>query len=659
MKKTIITFLFAMIIIIGQINAQVPQAFNYQAVARDASGVLIKNQNISIQISIISGTMTGVLQWQEKHSVTTNNFGLFTLTIGQGTSTGLGAASTFSAIDWTISNYYLKVEADFTGGQNYISMGTSQLLTVPFAMVAANVLNAQVGPTGPTGAIGNTGLNGPTGPTGAMGQTGPIGPQGPQGQSSTVPGPTGPTGANGPTGSGMGATGPTGPTGSAGIQGTTGPAGIGATGPIGPTGLTGPTGSGMGPTGATGPTGNNGINGTVGATGPTGLFGATGPTGSNGANGVTGPTGLTGPTGSGMGPTGPTGANGIIGATGPTGATGSGTIGATGPTGPAGTNGTNGSNGATGAAGTNGATGPTGTNGAIGSTGATGPTGATGSGTIGATGPTGPTGSGMGPTGPTGANGTNGATGATGTFSAGTGTADYIARWTSSTTLGTGLIRDNNTSVGINAAPNNNYRIYIDGASSLNAVYGQYNSSIYGSLGVSNSGTNYAVFGNANSGGSATAEYGGYFTTGNAAGQYSLRLTGDFYNQQTANAESAYTEPTGNVPIGGYTYIGRIGIQYKDGSSVVVVSDYSANVGASTGIILRMTRSIVDDAIDVGTVVGYAAQAAAVNYWVSASINHRDTGLTDGTTYYYKLWQKGSNGVPAPQWSIIPMLIKD
>ena len=73
----------------------------------------------------------------------------------------------------------------------------------------------------------------------------------------------------------------------------------------------------------------------------------------------------------------------------------------------------------------------------------------------------------------------------------GTGIADYIARWTAPGTLGTGLIRDNNTSVGINTAPDGNYRLKVDGAGSWAAVYGQYNADHYGYLGN----LNYGVYG--------------------------------------------------------------------------------------------------------------------------------------------------------------------
>jgi|GEM_PF-2124980 len=321
MVKTLLRFLVltsicTFLLISSSVKAQIPQGFNYQAVARNSSGALIQNQAISVRISIISGTANGVLQWQEKHSLTTNEFGLFTLLIGQGISTGAGATPAFSAINWAGANHFLKVEVDYTGGLNYIAMGTTQLWSVPYAMVSGNTISCPAGPTGATGpagpvgatgSAGQNGLNGATGPTGHMGPTGPMGPLGPVG-------PIGVTGNDGPAG----------PVGSPGVTGATGPAGIaGATGPAGVNGAVG----------ATGPTGLNGVDGATGAIGPVG------PTGAAGLVGATGPSGADGATGA-IGPIGPTGAAGALGATGP-----AGTVGATGPVGAAGTTGATGSTG--------------------------------------------------------------------------------------------------------------------------------------------------------------------------------------------------------------------------------------------------------------------------------------------------------------------------
>lgn len=166
----------------------------------------------------------------------------------------------------------------------------------------------------------------------------------------------------------LSATGPIGPTGSTGVQGNTGPTGpAGATGPTGPTGRTGVTGP-SGPTGPTGPAGATGRTGATGVTGPQGAVGPSGPAGATGKTGATGPggpqgipgpSGVTGPTGR-TGSTGAIGPQGITGATGPTGPTGPATPGPTGPSGPTGAVGPAGPQGTTGPSGPSGPTGPTG-----------------------------------------------------------------------------------------------------------------------------------------------------------------------------------------------------------------------------------------------------------------------------------------------------------
>lgn len=120
----IFSFLFSL--------AQTPEALNYQAVARTANGQIIPSQSIGVRMSILDGSATGTTIFQETHNLTTNNFGLFTLAIGRGTA-GTG---TFSAIPWETGNKYLKVEIAPQGGSNYLIQGTSQLLSVPYALYA-------------------------------------------------------------------------------------------------------------------------------------------------------------------------------------------------------------------------------------------------------------------------------------------------------------------------------------------------------------------------------------------------------------------------------------------------------------------------------------------------------------------------------------------
>ena len=114
--------------------AQSPESFNYQAVARNASGQAIANTSISIQFKVRQGGASGTAIYSEEHLTTTNAMGLFNLAVGD----GINPSMNFGDIDWASGPYFLEVLLDATGGSNYTSIGTSQLLSVPFALYAAN-----------------------------------------------------------------------------------------------------------------------------------------------------------------------------------------------------------------------------------------------------------------------------------------------------------------------------------------------------------------------------------------------------------------------------------------------------------------------------------------------------------------------------------------
>ncbi len=238
MKLRNLLLVFALFASSAVAFAQAPAKFNYQAVARNASGNVLASQAVGIQISIHQTTPGGTIVYSETHTTTTSSIGLMNLAIGGGTVT----SGSFAGINWGAGPYYIEIGMDATGGATYISMGTQQLLSVPYALYAEN--GGTPGPAGPQGPAGVAGPQGPAGANGLDGAAGPAGPQGPAGAT----GPAGPQGAAGP----------------AGPQGVAGPAG--ATGPQGPAGATGP----QGPTGATGATGATGPQGPVGPQGPAG-----------------------------------------------------------------------------------------------------------------------------------------------------------------------------------------------------------------------------------------------------------------------------------------------------------------------------------------------------------------------------------------------------
>lgn len=125
-------FFFLLIFAVSSAQSQVPDLFKYQSVARNAGGQTLVNSPVGIRLSIVESSMTGNVIYTEMHSVITNDFGLFSLSVGGG-SVVLGD---FSTIDWGNSTKFLQIEADFAGGNNYSEMGTSQLLSVPYALYA-------------------------------------------------------------------------------------------------------------------------------------------------------------------------------------------------------------------------------------------------------------------------------------------------------------------------------------------------------------------------------------------------------------------------------------------------------------------------------------------------------------------------------------------
>ncbi|WP_425420589.1 tail fiber domain-containing protein [Phaeodactylibacter xiamenensis] len=123
---------------------QSPQKFKFQAVARDASGQPYTSVNLGVRISLVRDGVSGLIDYAERHVVTTSPLGVFDLEIGG----GLPISGTFADADWANHPYYLKVDIDPDGGTNYMNLGTSQLLSVPYAIYA--------------GAAGNGGGGDPT-----------------------------------------------------------------------------------------------------------------------------------------------------------------------------------------------------------------------------------------------------------------------------------------------------------------------------------------------------------------------------------------------------------------------------------------------------------------------------------------------------------------
>ena len=126
MKKLLSLSIFLFVIEI--LYSQVPQKMSYQAVIRDNTNALIVNHAVGMKISIIQDSPTGNPVYVESQTPNTNSNGLVSIEVGEQPG--------FDLIDWADGPYFIKTEIDPAGGSNYIIIGTSQLLSVPFALHA-------------------------------------------------------------------------------------------------------------------------------------------------------------------------------------------------------------------------------------------------------------------------------------------------------------------------------------------------------------------------------------------------------------------------------------------------------------------------------------------------------------------------------------------
>jgi len=175
--------------------SQFDKTFSYHAIVRNESGILLQNQNVGIKVSILESTENGPIIYSELNTVLTDDKGFLNFKVGAGSNT----TGSLDNIDWSSNSYYIKLEYDLTGGNNYSLTHTTQIQSVPFALYALNSEEAGVGPVGPVGPAGpqgEQGIEGEQGVEGPIGVSGVIGPQGEQG----IQGPQGIIGEIGPQG---------------------------------------------------------------------------------------------------------------------------------------------------------------------------------------------------------------------------------------------------------------------------------------------------------------------------------------------------------------------------------------------------------------------------------------------------------------------------
>jgi hypothetical protein len=139
MKKfTLQLFVFALLLI-STLYAQVPQRFNYQGIARDAKGNPMAGQTLSLKITLLPAADAPEAEYEEMQTVTTNAFGLYTLQIGNGAP----AKGEMKAVTWESGNKYIRVAIDPKGGSDFVDAGTTQLLSVPYALYAERAGSAK------------------------------------------------------------------------------------------------------------------------------------------------------------------------------------------------------------------------------------------------------------------------------------------------------------------------------------------------------------------------------------------------------------------------------------------------------------------------------------------------------------------------------------
>jgi hypothetical protein len=132
MKK--IYSILAGLLLTASVFAQAPQKMSYQAVIRNSSNALITSTPVGMQISVLQGSLTGTAVYVETQTPSTNANGLVSVEIGGGTV----VSGNFSTINWANGPYFIKTETDPTGGTAYTITGTNELMSVPYALNAAN-----------------------------------------------------------------------------------------------------------------------------------------------------------------------------------------------------------------------------------------------------------------------------------------------------------------------------------------------------------------------------------------------------------------------------------------------------------------------------------------------------------------------------------------
>jgi hypothetical protein len=142
MKKVLLLLLVMAMGFATQLIAQAPLRINYQGVARNNFGTTINNKTISLRLSVREGSAGGGIVYSETHTINTDQYGVFALRIGGGSV----VSGTMAGVNWAVNDKFLQVEMDQNGGSAYANMGTSQLISVPYSIIAGGA--PPIGPAG-------------------------------------------------------------------------------------------------------------------------------------------------------------------------------------------------------------------------------------------------------------------------------------------------------------------------------------------------------------------------------------------------------------------------------------------------------------------------------------------------------------------------------
>ncbi len=141
MRKALTLLIFQLVVLTAL--SQPPQRFSFQALIRDNAGQPVQNQDVSMRISILTDSIGGTSVYTETHKPRTSAQGIVNLSIGGGS----GISGEFSKIPWSSGRLFVRTETDILGGTNYTLVGTTQFLSVPYALNAADVPVSKSGDT--------------------------------------------------------------------------------------------------------------------------------------------------------------------------------------------------------------------------------------------------------------------------------------------------------------------------------------------------------------------------------------------------------------------------------------------------------------------------------------------------------------------------------